>query len=67
MVETTDAADAHEPTGDPEHVAFGSNYYWTCTCGRSAPFMTTQRKAMSRGSEHERHCTGEATVEVSVV
>lgn len=67
MPNVTDDAKAHEPTGDPDHAAFGENYYWTCTCGHSARFFTTQRKAVSRGAEHERNCTGDVSVEVSVL
>jgi hypothetical protein len=65
MPHTTQAAKDHEPIGDPDHVSFGENYYWKCSCGRSAPFMTTQKKAVRRGAQHEKYCEGKVTVEVS--
>jgi len=66
MTETTTRADAHTPTGDPEHVAYGQDYYWSCSCGRSAAFLTDEQTAESRGEKHERYCMDGGTVTVRV-
>jgi len=57
----------HEPTGDPEHIAYGKDYYWRCSCGASAPFITTKDKAKGRGKSHEENCPDNGTVEVQIV
>jgi len=65
MVSTTTAATDYEPTGDPEHVAYGADFVYTCTCGKTSPFITTKAKQMHRAKKHERYCDG--TTEVDVV
>lgn len=65
MPALTDAADAYEPTGDPEHVAYGAAYYWQCTCGASASTLTSQTKATARGRHHARYCAGRVVVDVT--
>jgi len=66
MPTTTQTAKEHSPTGDPDHVAHGSDYYWTCTCGASARFLTSQSKAEHKAGHHEQYCRhdGDVTVEV---
>jgi len=65
MVSTTDAADDYEPTGDPEHVAYGQAYYWECPCGSGSHFLMGRRKAQSQAEEHERYCEAEPVIEVA--
>lgn len=60
----TKAAREYEPTGDPDHVAYGADYRWQCSCGRKSHYVTTERKAKNRASNHERYCDGETTVDV---
>lgn len=66
MAEITTQAEQHEPTGDSEHVAYGKNYYYRCSCGHTSRFLTTQNKATYRAEQHEEYCDGETTVEVSL-
>ena len=63
-MEITEAAQKHEPFGDTDHVAYGKDFHWTCSCGSSSAFMTTRQVAESRANAHERYCTGETTVKV---
>ena len=67
MARSTTRADNHEPSGDPDHVAYGKDYYWTCTCGRQASHFTTENIAHYEAEKHERYCMhdGTATVRVS--
>jgi hypothetical protein len=60
----TDDAEAYTPTGDPEHVAYGANYVWSCSCGRGSVFITTRPKAIGRATEHEANCGGTTEVDV---
>jgi len=66
MVQTTDDADTHTPTGDSEHVAYGKDYYWTCTCGSFGMCLTTEDTARQQAAHHERHCTDSGTTTVRV-
>jgi len=66
MVTTTNCADKHSPTGDPDHVAYGQDYYWSCTCGQSAAFMSGKETAEAKGKNHERYCMDDGTVTVRV-
>jgi len=66
MTETTTRAEEHSSTGDPNHVAYGQDYYWSCTCGRSAAFLTGEETARSKGENHERYCISDGTVTVRV-
>jgi len=63
MVSTTKAAKNYTATGDPDHVAYGADFHWTCTCGRSAGFATTKRKATLRAKHHEQYCNGDVEVD----
>jgi hypothetical protein len=64
-MQLTDDAHDHEPTGDPDHVAFGKNYTWRCSCGNRGVFALTERKATRKARKHESHCPGETTVDVT--
>jgi len=66
MATSEPAVDSYEPTGDPEHVAYGKDFYWTCACGSSASFLTREPKAEHGAEQHERYCMddGETTVRV---
>lgn len=63
-VRLTDAARDYEPTGDSDHVAFGADFVWTCTCGASSAFLTTRRKQEARAQSHADYCDGETVVDV---
>ena len=63
-MKVTQAAVNHDPVGDPEHSAYGEDYYWKCSCGQSSSTLTTKSKAEYRAKQHENYCTGEATVKV---
>lgn len=67
MATSTKAADDHTPTGDPDHVAYGADYYWTCTCGASAAHLTDEATAHGAAEHHEQYCydDGDVTVRVS--
>jgi len=67
MVSTTDAADDSEPTGDPEHVAYGADFWWSCTCGAAAHHLTRRATAEHAAEEHETYCfvNGDVTVRVN--
>lgn len=62
----TQAAREYKPTGDPDHVAYGANYTWECSCGRSGRFLTVESKAKNQAHQHEQNCweNGETTVDV---
>jgi len=68
MATDHDAVADYEPTGDPDHVAYGADYYWTCTCGASANFFTAESKARYRAEQHEQYCrdNGTATIRVAL-
>jgi len=66
MARSTTRADDHEPIGNPEHVAYGKDYYWTCTCGRRASHFTTEDTAHHEAEEHERYCMDNGTTTVKV-
>lgn len=66
MARSTTRADEHSPTGDPDHVAYGQDYYWSCTCGQSAAFMTDEQTAHAKGEKHERYCMDDGIVMVRV-
>lgn len=63
-VRLTDAARNYEPIGDPEHVAYGADFVWTCSCGASSRFATTERKQIVRAQSHTDYCDGETVVDV---
>jgi len=63
-VSVTDAAQQHEPTGDPEHVAYGMSYVWTCSCGQSSTHIRKIHKQKYEARQHARYCDGEVRVEV---
>jgi len=60
---TSDAED-YEPTGDPEHTAYGKDFVLFCTCGYECRFIVGKSKAESLAAYHEKHCEGETTVDV---
>lgn len=60
---TTDAQD-YEPVGDPEHVAYGADFVWRCTCGASSRFLTTKAKQQARAEAHADYCDGDTVVDV---
>lgn len=66
MATITDAAQAHEPTGDPDHVSYAKDYYWTCTCGASQSTFTRLKQAEHRALSHEEYCmdNGVTTIQV---
>lgn len=64
LVTLTTAAEQYEPSGDPDHVAYGSDYLWTCTCGASSRFFATRTKQLARAKQHSRYCDGETEVDV---
>jgi len=63
-VSVTDAAQQHQPTGDPDHVAYGQDFYWTCSCGQSSAFLGSLDKQMFRAEQHNEYCDGATRVEV---
>lgn len=67
MATTTDAVENYEPSGDPEHVSYASDFYWTCTCGASAGRLTKRKEAEYAGEKHEQYCfeNGDVTVRVN--
>jgi len=60
----TERAREYEPTGDPDHVAYASDYFWRCTCGASAGTFTGKATALRRGRAHSEHCDGDVVVSV---
>lgn len=64
-VTMTDAAKNYEPIGDPDHVAYASDFYWTCSCGKSGRFLVSESRAKSLGISHATECGGDITVDVS--
>jgi len=63
-MQLTEDARKHEPTGDPEHIAYGQDYTWSCSCGRTSEFIYSQKKAERNAEAHERYCGGETVVDV---
>ncbi len=64
MMQLTDDAEEYSPTGDPNHVDYGQDFVWSCTCGQTSAFVTGKEKAIRRAKAHEQHCDGETTVDV---
>jgi hypothetical protein len=58
------AAQNHEPTGDPDHVAYGQDFVWRCSCGQSSAFLARLDKQTYRAEQHSRYCDGRTRVEV---
>jgi len=67
MATLTTQAKTYEPHGDPDHVAYGADFTWSCTCGKSSAFVTTKRKAEHRAESHEDYCMHDGTVTVDVI
>lgn len=67
MARLTDAAINHEPTGDPEHVAYGQDYRWTCDCGASSSFLAGADETRRRAERHEQYCPQDGTATVEVI
>ena len=65
MVSMTTQAKEYNPVGDPDHVAYGEQYYWSCSCGLSAPTFGTKSQMQHRGKSHEENCDGSVTVQVN--
>lgn len=63
-MKVTQAAVNHDPVGDETHIAYGKDYYYKCSCGHSGGSLTNKSKAEYRARQHEKYCTGEATVQV---
>jgi len=61
-MQVSQQAQDHEPIGDKEHSAYGEDYVWTCTCGRSGGYIYNQSKAEHKAQSHEQYCNGETTV-----
>jgi len=66
MVAETDAAESYEPIGDPDHVGYGADFYWACTCGDTSRFITTREKARHSAEHHEQYCMDDGDVLVKV-
>lgn len=56
----------YEPTGDPDHVAYGKDFYWVCTCGASGAHLTTKSRATHRAQRHAEYCRADGTTTVRV-
>ena len=67
MATSEPGVDDYEPTGDPEHVAYGKDFWWSCTCGAAAGHLTRRETAEAAAEEHETYCFtgGETTVRVN--
>jgi len=63
MVTQTTKAKQYEPTGDSGHVSYGKDFIYTCTCGKTSPFITTKEKQTFRAESHEKYCNGTTTVD----
>jgi hypothetical protein len=63
-VSVTDEAQSHEPIGDPDHVAYGQDFVWRCSCGQSSAFLAGLDKQTYRAEQHSRYCDGATCVEV---
>jgi hypothetical protein len=63
----TTRADEYEPTGDPDHAAYASDFYYACSCGKQARYLTTRDKAEHRAQQHERYCPEDGETEIRVV
>jgi len=64
MPTLTQQAQAYEPTGDPDHVAYGKDFHWRCSCGKTSNFFTSESRAVTRAQSHEDYCDGTTTVDV---
>jgi len=65
MVDVSDTAAQHDPSGDEEHIAHGQDYYFACSCGTTSMFRTDASSARQRGAAHETYCDGDVTIRVS--
>jgi len=63
MPQLTTQAEQYEPTGDPDHVAYGQDFIWSCSCGQSGNFVTSKNRATGRAEQHEQYCSGHTTVD----
>lgn len=65
MTTKTQAAKAYEPIGDPDHVSYGEDFVWSCSCGKSCAFVTSEKKAEYRAENHEENCRGTVTIDTT--
>lgn len=67
MATVTSNAESHKPRGDPDHIAYGRDYFWRCSCGKEATRITRKSQAKSAAERHEEYCPKNGTAEVDVV
>ena len=63
----TDAAEDYDPTGDSDHIAYGADFVWRCSCGRTSGTSTIEPRARHRAEAHEEYCMKRGDVTLDVI